>query len=131
MRNLDGRAILTSLGLPALYWGVVVIGVTVLGQPGVICVTPMAWLLALTVGRDCVRRSRSRGRGTRLIEAGLAGTVIGLVEGVLLPMVVVLIALPEEAVAMVVFSLVMGVMSVLACAIIAVSFGAYCERRRA
>ena len=66
-----------------------------------------------------------------MIEAGLAGAVLGLVEGALLPMGVVLIALPEEAVAMVVFSLGIGVASIIICAIIAVAFGAYCERRRA
>lgn len=66
-----------------------------------------------------------------MIEAGLAGVMLGLVEGALLPMVVVLIALSEEAVAMAVFSLGIGVASTIVCAVVAVAFGVYCERRRA
>jgi predicted pyridoxine 5'-phosphate oxidase superfamily flavin-nucleotide-binding protein len=31
-------------------WLVVVLLITAAGQPGVVCVTPMAWLLALRVG---------------------------------------------------------------------------------
>ena len=80
---LDGRAILdASLRLFAV-WLVAVVGVTLAGYPGVVCVTPMAWLLALSVGLRCASRSVSPTPGRRILEAGLAGAVLGLLQGVL------------------------------------------------
>ena len=125
--GLDFRAIFTALSLPILYWSIATLGVTALGQPGVICITPLAWLLALVVGRDCVRLSKSEGPEMRLAEAGLAGAILGLVEGALLPMISALIAQPDEILAIAVFSLVMGLVGMLVCAVIAAAFAAFLE----
>ena len=64
-------------------WLAVVLLVTFAGQPGVICVTPMAWLIALRVGNICAARSRSQLTSRRLTEAALAGGLFGLLQGVL------------------------------------------------
>ena len=57
--------------------------VTWAGYPGVVCVTPMAWLIALRVGNLVVARSRSDSSSRRLTEAALAGAMLGLLQGVL------------------------------------------------
>ena len=50
------------------------------GYPGVICMTPLAWLLALPTGVRCVLNSRSDGTRVLLREAALAGVGLGLIE---------------------------------------------------
>jgi hypothetical protein len=60
-----------------------VVLVTWAGYPGVVCVTPVAWLLALRVGLLVARRSRAGTRRGRLGEAALAGAWFGLLQGVL------------------------------------------------
>ena len=57
--------------------------VSLAGYPGVICVTPMAWLIALRVGNICVARSGSQMPSQRLREAALAGALLGLLQGIL------------------------------------------------
>ncbi len=57
-------------------WLAMVLLVTFAGYPGVVCVTPMAWLIALRVGNLCVWGSKSSRSSSRLIEAALAGFVI-------------------------------------------------------
>jgi hypothetical protein len=64
-------------------WLLMVLIVTAAGYPGVICVTPMAWLLALPVGNLCVVRSKSESSSRRLIEASLAGAFFGFLQGIL------------------------------------------------
>jgi hypothetical protein len=49
----------------------------------VVCVTPMAWLLALRAGNICVARSRSEESSRRLLEAALAGGFLGFLQGML------------------------------------------------
>lgn len=53
------------------------------GYPGVICITPLAWLLATRVGLVCARRSGSPTREQRVIEAALSGSIFGLLQGLL------------------------------------------------
>jgi hypothetical protein len=65
-----------------------VILVTWAGYPGVICVTPMAWLIALRVGNICVARSTSQESSRRLMEAALAGGFLGFLQGVLFIVVI-------------------------------------------
>jgi len=69
-------------------WLVMVLLVTWSGYPGVVCVTPMAWLLALRVGNICVMRSRSEASSRRLLEAALAGGFLGFLQGVLFTIII-------------------------------------------
>ena len=56
---------------------------TFTGYPGVVCITPVAWLIALKVGNLISIQSKSSLRSRRLIEAALAGGFLGLLQGVL------------------------------------------------
>jgi uncharacterized membrane protein len=49
----------------------------------VVCVTPLAWLMALRVGIVCVGRSTSDQTKQRLQEGALAGEWFGLLQGLL------------------------------------------------
>jgi hypothetical protein len=64
-------------------WLASVLLVTWAGYPGVVCVTPVAWLLALGVGLRCAMFSRSPGSHQRVQEAALAGALFGFLQGVL------------------------------------------------
>jgi hypothetical protein len=69
-------------------WLVIVLIVVAAGYPGVVCVTPMAWLLALRVGNLCASRSKSSQSSRRLIEAALAGGFLGFLQGMLFLVVI-------------------------------------------
>jgi hypothetical protein len=81
--GLDFRLILETLLRFFIPWLAVVLLISWAGYPGVICVTPMAWLMALAVGQRCASQSTSETRTKRLLEAALAGAIFGLLQGVL------------------------------------------------
>ena len=81
--RLDVRVILETPLRQFVPWLAIVLLVTFTGQPGVVCITPMAWLSALRVGNICVARSRSHLSSRRLTEAALAGGLFGFLQGVL------------------------------------------------
>ena len=81
--GFDFRVMLETPLRQFVPWLAVVLLVTFAGQPGVVCVTPMAWLIALRVGNICAARSRSQLASRRLTEAALAGGLLGLLQGVL------------------------------------------------
>jgi hypothetical protein len=87
-KGLDFRAILVVPLLLFTPWLAAVLVVTWAGYPGVVCVTPLAWLLALRLGIMCVRRSASTQSSRRVLEATLAGGVFGLLQGLLFIVVV-------------------------------------------
>ena len=60
-----------------------VLVVTWAGYPGVVCVTPMAWLIALRVGLLCATQSPSSSTNRRVTEAAIAGGWLGLLQGAL------------------------------------------------
>lgn len=81
---LDFRAVLKSVWLPFLAWaGAVIFVAFERRQPGVICATPVAWLMSCWVGMSCVARSRSVTKSSLLAEAALAGGIFGLLQGLL------------------------------------------------
>ncbi len=81
--KLDIRSIVeTSLG-HFMPWLAAVLLISWSGYPGVVCITPMAWLLAISVGSMNSGRSKSQKYSTRLLEAVLAGGILALLQGVL------------------------------------------------
>jgi hypothetical protein len=54
----------------------------------VLCVTPLAWILALYAGRVCGQQAERDGGW---VEAGLAGGLLGLAQGVLFGIISVLV----------------------------------------
>jgi hypothetical protein len=83
MPVFDSRAVTLSLFLPMLYWTGAVVAISLLGYPGVICMTPLAWLLALPLGLRLTHESKSIG-DRLLLEAAAAGAMLGLWQGVLI-----------------------------------------------
>lgn len=81
--NLDFRVMIETPLRQFVPWLAIVLLVTFAGQPGVVCVTPMASLIALRVGNICAARSRSQLSSRRLTEAALAGGLFGFLQGVL------------------------------------------------
>ena len=86
--GLDFRVILETPVRQFVGWLAMVILVTWAGYPGVVCVTPVAWLIALRVGNLVAARSRSGASSRRLTEAALAGAALGLLQGILFAVVI-------------------------------------------
>ena len=87
---------LRALIAPLILWGAVVLFVVLGRQPGVICVTPMAWLLGLWSGGQYVRLCARR---TSLLGPALLGAALGLLMGILFSVVTGLalpVSTPEE-----------------------------------
>ncbi len=80
--TLDINAMLRAAAAPLVWWIGMVVVVAVGGYPGVACVTPLAWILACWTGNNCAARSRSPAR-QRLLEAAIAGAIVGFGQGVL------------------------------------------------
>lgn len=82
----DGINLRLALTIPlssfALWLGAVVV-VSLAQYPGVVCATPMAWLIALRVGIMCSAATTSAKKSLRLAEAALAGAWLGLLQGIL------------------------------------------------
>lgn len=84
MPKVDLRVIIeTPLRQFAPWLAIVLLTVFIGKQPGVVCVTPLAWLIALRVGNFVALRSRSEKTSSRLAEAALAGALLGLLQGIL------------------------------------------------
>lgn len=88
VNRLDFRTILEVPLRQFILWLAMVVLVSLAGYPGVVCITPMAWLIALRVGGLCALRSRSEKSSQRLLEAALAGGILGLLEGILFLVVI-------------------------------------------
>ncbi len=86
--SLDIRAVIIVLLQQFAPWLAGVLLITWAGYPGAVCITPLAWLIALRVGMLCVRRSSSGQKRMRLVEAALAGGGLGLLQGLLFWVVV-------------------------------------------
>ena len=87
-KGIDFRVIFEIPLRQFVPWLFMVLLVSATGYPGVVCVTPMAWLLALRVGNLCVARSKSGASSQRLLEAALAGGFLGLLQGILFLVIV-------------------------------------------
>jgi hypothetical protein len=133
---MDLQAVVYSVGICFLWWALASLGATLDGYPGVVFFTPFAWLLAIPAGITCVVRSESVRWTTRLLEAGLTGGILGLLEG--MSCVIVLATSSDQielsVAAAVVSGLIVGipaaVIGLVVCAALAVGGGALWERRR-
>lgn len=80
---LNASALVRAVGMWAILWGGTVLFVTYQGQPGVICMTPMAWLLALPAGWNYVAFSEGRPGRQPFVAGALVGATLGLLFGLL------------------------------------------------
>lgn len=131
-KRLDYRVIIETPLRQFVLWLAMVILVSLAGYPGVVCVTPMAWLIALRVGNLCVVRSRSETSSQRLLEAAGAGGILGLLQGLLF-IVVIPFAGPiqvDERTQTIILSLLMIVVGIFAGAGLSFVTAYLNERRR-
>lgn len=131
--RLDFRNIGKAILLPFAFWLVAVLGVTFgARQPGVVCVTPLAWLMALWVGLRCAAYSRSAQKYTRLKEAALAGGVFGLLQGILFLAIMPLMGSikMEERQKAILWGVIMIVFGAVVSAVLSMAIAATADRKR-
>lgn len=128
----DFKAMLTAVTLPLLYYTVAVGGGLLLGYPGTACATPLFWLLAIFVGRDIPAKSRSRDRRARFAEAVLAGGLLGLLQGALFTLALILfIRGPEDTtLSLIGLGVAVTASGIVVCAGVSLAFTALWERQR-
>ncbi len=80
--GLDWRAILSGVAPVACVVGMAVLA-ELGGYPGVVCITQMAWLIGLASGQRVATVTRSEPPRRPLVEAAIAGALVGIIEGVL------------------------------------------------
>lgn len=129
--GLDLRIVFETPLRQFVLWLAMVILVSLAGYPGVICVTPMGWLIALRVGNLCVARSRSEKSSQRLVEATFAGGILGLLQGILFIVVVPLLGpiQADEWMQTIILTLIMVIVGIFAGAGLSL-FTAYLNERR-
>jgi len=130
--KFDLRAVLLSTIANFSPWLAAVLLITWFGYPGVVCVTPMAWLLAVRVGIVCSDRSRSETTSARLTEAALAGALLGLLLGILYMVIVPLMGpiQPDEQANNTKFTLIFLASGVLASTVISLFAAVGVENRK-
>jgi len=114
--ELDRRVIFEIPFRQFVPWLAMVLLVTYAGYPGVVCVTPMAWLIALRVGNLCVWGTKSKRSSSRLIEATLAGGFFGFLQGLLFAGIITLLdpTNPDEQSKTVILTLIMIIAGIFA-----------------
>jgi hypothetical protein len=134
---LDFQAIFLAVWLPLLLWIIAVGGATFSGYPGVICVTPLGWLLGLSVGLRTVQYTSSRGPVRCLVEAGSGGAILGFLQGMIFAAVVAFFSplgiesgKPIDALISALISVIaVGGIGALVCASLAAIMAAIADRR--
>lgn len=94
--QMNINAIAAAVFLPLLYWTGAVIAISRLGYPGVVWMTPLAWLLALPAGFRLARQSSSP-MPTLLLEGAAAGGLLGACQGLLVAVGLLLGGAPAAA----------------------------------
>lgn len=80
---INGGAFLRALGLWVILWGGTVAFVSYQGQPGVLCMTPMAWLLAIPAGLNYVAFAEGKPGRSPFLAGALVGATLGLLFGLM------------------------------------------------
>ena len=76
-------AFIRALSMWVILWGGTVSLATYQGQPGIICLTPMAWLLAIPAGLNYVAFSEGKPGRNPFLAGALLGGMLGLLLGLL------------------------------------------------
>lgn len=80
---VNGGALIRAVSTWAILWGGTVFIAAYQGQPGIICLTPMAWLLAVPAGWNYVAFSAGKPGRHPFLAGALTGAVLGLLFGLL------------------------------------------------
>ncbi len=81
--RFDIKNILASLAMPIIFWAAAVVFMLIFRIYSVISLTPLAWALAILVGRTAARKSRSSTAAAKMIEAALSGALLGVALGLI------------------------------------------------
>lgn len=134
LERMDLKTIFGSSVFVLLFWCLLAVAVTIFGYPGVVCITPFAWLLALNVGQSCIHRSKSNTKAMRIREATYAGGILGLGEGIIFS-IIALIGFEPSAQGELPFSIFSSVLMTLCgtliSAMLAAAFANYIENKQA
>jgi len=84
---IHANAFLRSLLAPLVLWAGLVILISLQGMPGVVCVTPLAWTLALWSGVRYIQLSDGSPGRIPLLGPAILGALLGLVMGILFALV--------------------------------------------
>lgn len=84
--RLQPGLVLRAVWPPLLAWVAATAVFAAINYPVLLCVTPLAWLLALYAGRVCGQAPHGG-----LLEAGVAGGLLGLAQGLLFGLTTVLL----------------------------------------
>ena len=76
-------AFIRALSMWVILWGGTVGLATYQGQPGIICLTPMAWLLAIPAGLNYVAFSEGKPGRNPFLAGALVGATLGLLLGLI------------------------------------------------
>ena len=76
-------AFLRSLSTWVILWGSTVFFLIYQGQPGIICLTPMAWLLAVPAGLNYVAFAEGKPGRSPFLAGAMVGATLGLLFGLL------------------------------------------------
>lgn len=126
-------AFVRTLIAPMLIWVGLALFVTLSGQPGVVCITPMAWLLALWTGGQYIRLSKGQPGRLPLLGPLLVGVALGAGLAIVFA-VVARVAMPvgsdpEEQSKARVLMVIIGIGGIFACAAMSVFTGWLTLRR--
>ncbi|MCB0184158.1 MAG: hypothetical protein KDE31_07840 [Caldilineaceae bacterium] len=81
---LNTSAYLRAVGMWTIIWGATVGLASYQGQPGILCLTPLAWLLAVPTGLNYVAFSAGRPGRSPFWAGAVAGATLGLLFGLLI-----------------------------------------------
>ena len=111
-----------ALIAPLAVWGVLVSGALLTHQPGVVCITPMAWLLALWSGARYVMLLDGPPDRYPLLAPAAIGAALGLGQGIIFIIVIAAdmpAATPDDLARTRLLSVVMVAGGILVCAALA------------
>ena len=128
--GLDLRAVAGVAVALFLPWALLVIVFALRGQPGAVCLTPVAWLLAVVAGRGVLNFTRSTDPAKRRAEAGLAGGLLGGLLGMLLTVMLQIMGeiTSQERLTLALLGVAATLGGLLVCTILAFALAALAER---
>jgi hypothetical protein len=80
---INKSAFWRTLIAPLVLWGVMVGFAVLANQPGIVCITPMAWLLALWSGVHYIDMADGTPPRHPLLAPALVGALLGLGQGII------------------------------------------------
>lgn len=129
--SLNIRAMLVATLRLAVIWGSAVAMVVIGGFPGVVCVTPMAWLLVLPAARNYIIRYGTPNTPRPVLEITLVAATAGILYGLIFLFVAnrFMDARPDELGGVVVLSGIMVGVGAIVCAALAFTMAFFTHRQ--